>query len=509
MSRQDRFSWFAAQHPRQSRRQFLSLAPSRCFGLNRRLHLESLEDRRMLAVITVDSLLDNFDPITPPPDDGAITLREAIVAANTDAVAGDAPAGSGADTILFDGSLNGQKIDLSLTLGELDISDDVTIDASALTLGLTIDANDPTPGSNTGTGIRVFHVDDLDGGNLIDVELIALSLTGGDVTGGGGAIRSLENLTVTGSTISGNAATTFGGGIHAYGPLSIDQSTLSGNSAGASGGAIDAFGSTLFITQSTISDNSAGSTGGGIKTDGTAMITDSTISGNAAGDRGGGMFSNTNLLGTETTTITGSTLSGNTADINGGGLFNFDGRTVIQHSTITDNTSSTGYGGGVASFGDTLTRTEVTSSIISGNASSDVDVVAYYNSNSFVSYGYNLIGTSSSAPSGLVNFNQPGDQINETNPLLGLLTNNGGPTLTHALLATSPAIDAGNPAFAGPPNEDQRGAPFARVVNGTIDIGALETHPTDLVVTTADDELDPLYDAELGHSLTTVPPRSL
>jgi hypothetical protein len=58
--------------------------------------------------------------------------------------------------------------------------------------------------------------------------------------------------------------------------------------------------------------------------------------------------------------------------------------------------------------------------------------------------------------------------------LLGPLQNNGGPTLTHALLAGSPAIDAGDPSFTPPPFYDQRGPGFRRVVNGRIDIGSFE-----------------------------------
>src|SRR5206468_543482 len=69
--------------------------------------------------------------------------------------------------------------------------------------------------------------------------------------------------------------------------------------------------------------------------------------------------------------------------------------------------------------------------------------------------------------------NSPGDQVN-TDPLLGPLQDNGGPTFTHALLPGSPAVDAGNPNFTPPPDYDQRGPGFPRVVNGRIDIGAFE-----------------------------------
>ena len=70
-----------------------------------------------------------------------------------------------------------------------------------------------------------------------------------------------------------------------------------------------------------------------------------------------------------------------------------------------------------------------------------------------------------------------GDQIN-TDPMLGPLQDNGGPTFTHALLPGSIAVDAGDPNFTPPTNYDQRGPGFSRVYNGRIDIGAFEVQPT-------------------------------
>ena len=65
--------------------------------------------------------------------------------------------------------------------------------------------------------------------------------------------------------------------------------------------------------------------------------------------------------------------------------------------------------------------------------------------------------------------------------MLGPLANNGGPTLTHALLPGSPAINAGDPAamagLDGIPLYDQRGEGFDRVAGGRIDIGAFEVQP--------------------------------
>jgi len=84
------------------------------------------------------------------------------------------------------------------------------------------------------------------------------------------------------------------------------------------------------------------------------------------------------------------------------------------------------------------------------------------------SLGYNL---SSDDGGGLLT--GPGDQIN-TDPMLGPLQDNGGPTLTHALLPGSPAIDAGDPNLTPPPFYDQRGPDFYRLRNDRIDIGSFE-----------------------------------
>jgi hypothetical protein len=163
----------------------------------------------------------------------------------------------------------------------------------------------------------------------------------------------------------------------------------------------------------------------------------------------------------------------------------------IQYSTISNN--SVKYfanGGGVASVADSsTTRTEVTSSIISGNFStedmvnpdSDLDAVDGNGTNSFVSFGYNVVGVSApSAPAVATDaFNQPGDQTEVTDPGLFPLGLNGGPTFTHALEPDSPALDAGDPgAVSGVgnvPEFDQRGGGFDRVL-GFIDVGSFEAN---------------------------------
>jgi len=93
---------------------------------------------------------------------------------------------------------------------------------------------------------------------------------------------------------------------------------------------------------------------------------------------------------------------------------------------------------------------------------------------------HSLIGTIS----GTTLVDQGGNLIGAS-PLLGPLADNGGPTQTHALLPGSPAIDAGPvplPAFPGD-EFDQRGAGFARIVAGVVDIGAYEVQPLPINIT--------------------------
>ena len=105
----------------------------------------------------------------------------------------------------------------------------------------------------------------------------------------------------------------------------------------------------------------------------------------------------------------------------------------------------------MASFGDTLIRTEVLSSVISANINSDVDFVLGTPTNSFLSRGFNRIGDGNATSA----FNKPGDQSLVMVPGLGPPASNGGPTQTHAVLKGSPATDHG--AMSGYPGTDQRG----------------------------------------------------
>lgn len=155
-----------------------------------------------------------------------------------------------------------------------------------------------------------------------------------------------------------------------------------------------------------------------------------------------------------------STLSGNSAAY-GGGIYTASSTLAIQHSTIVGNNANPGQGGGlyVRWAGPIVSLSHT---IVAGNASEDLGIDQPAEP-VFTSGGYNLIGNTTFDTGN-------GTDLLNTAPLLGPLQDNGGPTFTSALLAGSPAIDAGDPV--SPLNTDQRGS--ARPVNGRIDIGAVE-----------------------------------
>jgi len=311
---------------------------------------------------------------------------------------------------------------------------------------------------------RVFHI-----GSGKIVAISDLTITNGyDVSRGGGGIYNDQSaVTVSYCTISGNRATE-GGGI------------LNGS---------DLAGATLLVANSTLSGNIAGF-GGGISSVGSpgsasasVVVTSSTLSSNSAFGRGGGIFNNNAFRAN--LRIVNSTLSGNSAGAGGGGI-DFRGNAVgtlqIVHATFSGN-SAAGVGGGAITFeAGTL---EIGHTIFT-TAASGANIVKF--TGTITSLGHNLSsdaagGDATTDPGGLLN--ATGD-IRNTPPLLGPLQDNGGPTFTHALLSGSPATDAGDPAFVGPPDFDQRGIGFPRVQNGRIDIGAFESAPPAATMTTAD-----------------------
>jgi len=362
-----------------------------------------------------------------------------IVVTNTD----DSGPGSLRDALAT--AIDGDMIDATgisgtilLTSGELQITHAITISGPGAG-NLAVDGN--------GT-FRVF--DNLTSG----VSVSGFSITNGSAPGnnGGGVFNEGGNsatLRLSECVVSGNSAD-FGAGIfNLNGMLTVDNCTISGNAAAFSGGGID----------NSASDGAA-----------TLSITNSTISGNSAtANDGGGILNGAagTTLSVASLSVSNSTVSGNSATGNGGAIANSadaspnNAQAAITNSTISDN-SATANGGGIY---NAVAEFQIGDTILNAGSSG---VNIFINSGRATSLGYNL---SSDDGGGVLT--GTGDLIN-TDPMLGPLQDNGGPTFTHALLPGSPAIDAGDPAFTPPPSFDQRGPGFDRIVNGRIDIGSFE-----------------------------------
>jgi hypothetical protein len=430
-----------------------------------RPRLEILEDRTLPSTFLVDHLADDTvgSGLTG-------SLRYAITNATDN------------DHITF-----GVTGTINLTGGLPNLTHSISIDGPG--------ANLLTVRRNTGDYYRIFTVDYY--GPTVSISGLTInngvSYDGGYYDGGGGIFNG-GTLTLANCTVNGNYAYQVdlynfagGGGIFNAGILTVNNSTISGNTAqfqtfesiGGFGGGIYNFGGTLTLSNSTVAGNHAGpgsdtSVGGGIYNEGgTVTLNNSAVSGNSA-FHPGGIF-NYGDQGDGTVTLNNSAVSGNP----GGGIANAAGGTVTLNNSTVSRNSDDGYPG-ILNNGSTLTLNNVTVSgniagvsnfnggtvharntIIAGNTYGDL-------SGNLGSLGHNLIGNTQGG-SGF----DPTDLLN-VDPLLGPLQDNGGPTQTQALLAGSPAIDAGDPNFTGPPDWDQRGEGYPRISGGVVDIGAFE-----------------------------------
>ncbi|HKH10180.1 MAG TPA: choice-of-anchor Q domain-containing protein [Rubrobacter sp.] len=318
-------------------------------------------------------------------------------------------------------------------------ADTVTVPAGAYTLtrangnggdASTGDLNVTGELTITGAGARATRVVGVGGELPFDDRIFSIqptataTITGLTITGGkppfdqGGGVLNRGDLTLARVAVRGNTATFEAGGIYSAATtfnrptLNIIDSTVSGNSVASEIGVV-----------------------GGIEQDGgIANITNSTISGNRAATFGGGVAANEGAH----IFIRNSTIASNTSGRQGGGIEAFANTSVLMHNTI-----------------------------VAGNSVDDCEDAQ--SAAGIFSQGNNISSDDS------CHFSKSTDKRN-TNPLLGPLQDNGGPTDTRALLGGSPAIDRGAASIAGSdfgcPATDQRGV--SRPQGPRCDIGAFE-----------------------------------
>jgi CSLREA domain-containing protein len=305
----------------------------------------------------------------------------------------------------------------------------------------------------------------VDGGGWITIDAGYHSRV---ISVGSGMNLTLMNLTISHGYVSSATFGNWGGGIRNGGNLKIYRCKISHNKiSGIStlGGGIYSISSGLTIQDSTISDNHAyrecvmqicgSAQGGGVF--GATKIINSTITGNTAFNAGGGL-SNAGVI--INSTISGNSVTGYTCYFNCGGGISHASK--IVNSTIYNNNH-----GGIN--GSPPVVNSIIASNTYGNCSTALDDLGH-NIDSGDTCGLNPA---------------KGSMIN-TNPNLGPLQNNGGPTMTHALLVGSPAIDKGDDANC--PSTDQRGNP--RPIDGNLDgeaicdIGSYEYIPSGYLIDT-------------------------
>jgi hypothetical protein len=289
-----------------------------------------------------------------------------------------------------------------------------------------------------------------------------------NAVGGGGGLYNRGTATLNAVTITNNQALGYqGGGItneseSGIGTLTLTNVLVSGNATAGSGsgtrngggianGGGTNPGGTLFLTNVIIANNAASDAGGGVYNSGGIVGDAVLISGNTAATDGGGLLSSNNAG------LTNATVSGNSAASHGGGIATTGGNTALVNVTLSGNAGPAGSGGGVFNNATTTVKnTIIANSTTGGNCAGAIHLT---------SQGDNLSSDATCTLAG------PGDQ-NSTNPLLGPLANNGGSTLTHALLPGSPAINAVTHNACPPPATDQRGV--TRPQGVACDVGAYE-----------------------------------
>lgn len=261
-------------------------------------------------------------------------------------------------------------------------------------------------GGNNGGGISVM------GGSLV---LLDSTVTRSTAALGGGIYSSIGSLTILSSTISGNTGT---GAVYGGGDTTVIDSTIADNAGTAI--VFPTLGAMLSIDRTTISGNTDTAGVGGIQMQGgSAKIRNTTFSGNS-GLQGGDFGTGAGV----TLALLNVTATGGSAPA----LLFDPAATVTLRNTLFAGTGMRCSPGSLPTSQGHNLSSDMTCNLTSATDKPGVDA------------------------------------------MLGPLAANGGPTMTHALLAGSPAVNAGDGASLEP--MDQRGLP--RVQFAAVDIGAVE-----------------------------------
>lgn len=395
-------------------------------------------------------------------------LAPAPVAGSSIAVTNTADHGPGSLRDAIASAASGDTVNIT-------VSGTITLTTGPLLIRKNLTIAGPGPSAIAISGNRSSRVLSVADIGPATVAISGLSILDGSADVGGGILNG-GSLTLTNVVVSGNSANYYGGGLYsdAGSTLRLGYSVISGNSASVGGG-IDNHDGTLEIDSTTISGNTAngpnGFSGGGIHNGGlagTVTVTNSTIANNTTAGEGGAIY-----IGSGTLTVLNTTIAGNSSSCDsggcasGGGIFNHSSTVSITNSTLVGNVTVQPFQGGniISVYGIATIK----NSILAGSRRNCLT----YSSNEIVSDGNNLsddlsctqyltaAGDRNGVPAGL----SPEG-----------LRDNGGPTDTIGLLATSPAVDmvsldacvdAGGHFIA-----DQRGV--SRPQAGGCDSGAFE-----------------------------------
>lgn len=323
-----------------------------------------------------------------------------------------------------------------------------------------------------------------DGGGIyfFSIDFDKLVMIGGRITSNtagnsGGGLLGVGRL--TGTRVNDNDAANLGGGFYTQGTLFLEDMQIHGNTAVAGGGL---GGSTVIGTGLQVFNNQANQRGGGFYVS-YVELTDSQITDNSAGVDGGGLYADSDIHALLAAKLERVLFTNNIA-ANGGAIWT-NRRMALGNVTISDNGALADGAGLHIALTGIVTATNITLAMNTpgidlykmGQLTLQNSIISNPGQNNcLTSVDYpeiNSLGNNLSDDASCLGLNQPTDIIADA--LLAPLANNGGGTLTHALLPGSPAFDAGNAAACAGPlvnGVDQRGVP--RPLGAACDMGAHE-----------------------------------